>query len=295
MKNTDCNILPPNVLPSSCMFFYMPMNLSKQALYYITYIGRFDCDECYAVSRKQHNDYLLMIIDSGQMKVVTHNTEYIANAGDVVLLDCTLPHEYGTYGNSLSFHYFHFNGSSSAHYLNLLASESCILHPSKHEEIETAFNSLFQLASKNSINEDKIKASVLIFTILCELSDELLTIQPILNSPIYETICYLRLHYAENLSLASLAQLSNMSVYYFCHVFQKYTKISPYAYITDLRISYAQSLLTSTQESIESISAKCGFSSAQLFIRAFKKRIGFLPSKYRKFTKSVLQYSDANA
>jgi AraC-like DNA-binding protein len=49
----------------------------------------------------------------------------------------------------------------------------------------------------------------------------------------------------------------------------------------ELRIRLAKQLLSSSPQSIEQIAYACGFSSSQLFIRAFKKLVNCTPSQFR--------------
>lgn len=52
--------------------------------------------------------------------------------------------------------------------------------------------------------------------------------------------------------------------------------------IASMRVSYAKGLIETTNLSMEQISEKSGFSSAQSFCKTFKKHIGITPRQYKK-------------
>ncbi len=60
---------------------------------------------------------------------------------------------------------------------------------------------------------------------------------------------------------------------------------TPAKYLTSLRISSAVELLDDPDLKIADIAALCGYSSANYFIRAFKKDIGITPDAFRKHKK----------
>lgn len=65
--------------------------------------------------------------------------------------------------------------------------------------------------------------------------------------------------------------------------FKNETGKTPLTYLTDLRIDRAKQLLAMpTCESIEIISAKCGFQDSFYFSTCFKKHTGLSPLQYRK-------------
>jgi len=60
----------------------------------------------------------------------------------------------------------------------------------------------------------------------------------------------------------------------------------PIDYLTRIRLKEAIKLLTTTDEGLEAISKKCGFSSANYFHKVFKKHIKMTPSEFRVYVKS---------
>ncbi|MFQ8693002.1 MAG: helix-turn-helix domain-containing protein [Blautia hansenii] len=53
-------------------------------------------------------------------------------------------------------------------------------------------------------------------------------------------------------------------------------------YVTNLRISYAKTLLAKTDVPIKSIAERCGIADIHYFTRLFKRICGMTPNAYRK-------------
>ncbi|MDE6939857.1 MAG: AraC family transcriptional regulator, partial [Lachnospiraceae bacterium] len=108
-------------------------------------------------------------------------------------------------------------------------------------------------------------------------------------------INYIQEHYAENFSLADLAEAEGLSVPYLSNFFDKYMGIHFSAYYMNIKLEHAVSDLLSTNDSIESIAMRNGFTESHSFVRSFKKRYDMLPSAYRKEKKAAgltTPYSD---
>lgn len=93
---------------------------------------------------------------------------------------------------------------------------------------------------------------------------------------------YIREHLSEELSLASLAQLCNLSPTYFHTIFTEYFHKTPAQYILDCRIAAAKTRLLTGDYSLSELAADCGFSSQSYFCYKFKQITGQTPGQYRK-------------
>ena len=100
-----------------------------------------------------------------------------------------------------------------------------------------------------------------------------------------KSLIYIRDHFTEGISVADVAAELGYSVSYFGYVFKKNMGISANRYITDLQLSRAAELLTSTGSPISYIAEKVGFDDANYFSTAFKARFGTTPRKYREENK----------
>lgn len=104
-------------------------------------------------------------------------------------------------------------------------------------------------------------------------------LRPTVMRRIEEHVCT---HLAEDVHLASLAQIANMSVDHFLRSFRAAAGTTPYQYVLGLRLAKASAMLRETVTPIAAIAAQCGFQSASRFSVAFSARFGTRPSHYRR-------------
>jgi AraC family transcriptional regulator len=93
---------------------------------------------------------------------------------------------------------------------------------------------------------------------------------------------YIEEHLAEQISLASLAQLVRLSPYYFCRAFKQSFGMPPHRYHSSRRIEYAKTLLAKPASSVTDIGLTVGFSETSSFTAAFHKTTGLTPTAYRR-------------
>ncbi len=96
------------------------------------------------------------------------------------------------------------------------------------------------------------------------------------------TRLYLDRHYLEPLTLDALAQAMGVSKYHLDRVFRASTGCSPIRYIIRRRIARAQTLLVSTDQTVQHIAAQCGYENYNYFTVLFRKNVGMTPGQYRK-------------
>lgn len=104
-----------------------------------------------------------------------------------------------------------------------------------------------------------------------------------------ESVCkYIEDHFDEDIKLATVAGLVNMSESAFSHFFKKKTGCSYISYLNTTRVSKAAMLLSDTTNSINEICYSCGFNNSSNFIRIFKKIKGMTPGEYRTYIQRML-------
>jgi AraC-like DNA-binding protein len=108
---------------------------------------------------------------------------------------------------------------------------------------------------------------------------------PLSSTPeIENVILFIQHHLDEPLTLTQLARYAGYSPYYFTRIFKEVMGISPFYYISALRMQKAKMLLLQTDFSIRDIALEIGQQSLGTFTTQFTKRIGVTPSKFRKST-----------
>lgn len=84
-----------------------------------------------------------------------------------------------------------------------------------------------------------------------------------------------------NLKISDIAEAVGSNRTYVSAYFNREASSTFYDYVNGLRIEYACSLLTTTDDSVKMIAARSGYNSPQAFIRVFTKLKGESPSDFR--------------
>lgn len=101
------------------------------------------------------------------------------------------------------------------------------------------------------------------------------------NSIIQDVLTYINNHFTENLNIADLARLFNVSASWLAHEFTRFTHRSVYNYILYRRVTLARQQMLGNA-SLNNIAYQCGFSDYSNFLRTFTKMAGMSPSDYRR-------------
>lgn len=96
-----------------------------------------------------------------------------------------------------------------------------------------------------------------------------------------ETVRYMQAHLADEISRESITQQVHVSECHISRLFRKETGCSITEFITNMRISRAQELLTDTNCSITDICAQIGYNYQAYFSKVFRDRTGMTPNRYR--------------
>ncbi|MEF3308804.1 bifunctional transcriptional activator/DNA repair enzyme AdaA [Paenibacillus sp. GYB004] len=95
---------------------------------------------------------------------------------------------------------------------------------------------------------------------------------------------YIDNHYAEPLTLDTLAAICHGTPYHLHRTFKKVKGKTPVEYIQDIRIEKAKAELTRTSKPVSEVGHGVGLSNTPYFITLFKKKTGHTPASYRHDT-----------
>ena len=93
---------------------------------------------------------------------------------------------------------------------------------------------------------------------------------------------YVESHYTEPVSLQDAASLLGIGKEYFCRFFKKNMGISFLRYANHVRVSHIYQDLIHTDDPVQVLMEKNGFTNQKLFNRIFKSLYGCTPSQIRK-------------
>ncbi|MUL39410.1 helix-turn-helix domain-containing protein [Gloeocapsopsis dulcis] len=96
-----------------------------------------------------------------------------------------------------------------------------------------------------------------------------------------QVLDYINDHLNQDIKLADLAALLDMSQFHFSHLFKQSLGTSPYQYLLQQRIERAKQLLKHSDRAIIDIAFLCGFNSHSHLSKQFRQLTGMTPKDYR--------------
>lgn len=101
-------------------------------------------------------------------------------------------------------------------------------------------------------------------------------------------VAYMHEHYAEDLSIAQLAERVGVERRRFSELFEATVGMNPSQYLMELRIRKAKEQLRTCECSVAEVGENVGYYDCFYFSRVFKKCTGLSPSIYRKEHKELV-------
>jgi AraC-like DNA-binding protein len=94
--------------------------------------------------------------------------------------------------------------------------------------------------------------------------------------------CYIEEHFRRDISLAELANLTQLSQSRFARGFRISTGIPPYSWALRRRIAAAEQLLATTNTPLSEIAVQIGFADQSHLTKAFRRALGATPAAWRR-------------
>ena len=88
-------------------------------------------------------------------------------------------------------------------------------------------------------------------------------------------------HLAEPIDIGKLSKLAGYSRFHFIRLFKRSQKVSPGAFILQLRLKQAVSMLKTEHKTVKEIAYECGFNNPSYFSRMFVRAYGCTPNEFR--------------
>ena len=105
---------------------------------------------------------------------------------------------------------------------------------------------------------------------------------PRLGDSVGRTIDHLSRHYDHELTVESIAEITDISASHLAHLFRSEIGMSVRDYLTRVRVTIAQELLATTDEKLESIATRLGFADTSHLAHVFQRITGGPPGAYRR-------------
>jgi AraC family transcriptional regulator len=92
---------------------------------------------------------------------------------------------------------------------------------------------------------------------------------------------YISANLDQEITLAQLAEVANLSVFHFARTFTRTIGVSPSRYVSRMRLQKSMAQIAAGKLSLAEIAFEAGFSSQASFTRAFYRMTGLTPGEYR--------------
>ena len=270
------------VKKESDYYIYTASSQATKAYFYPIVLGNFIYEPGYAILRSSYDSYLLFYVRSGNCTIDFNGQIYQVHEGQIVFLNCYLPHGYKTTDGYEAL-WLHFDGTlASTYYDMIIGIGSPVIDIRDTYQFTKNLQKLYETFRDKKPYKEALFNNWIV-NILTELlvskdTDRTDTISTDLSD---ELINYMNEHLSEELTLEMLAAKVSLSPFYFTRLFKKETGFTPHEYVITARINAAKYLLKTTDHSIKEICFQTGFQNESSFCTTFKKRTGNTPTAYR--------------
>ncbi len=269
----------PGILSQSVCFPLTPSQTARELLFYPTWCGHYYCTDNYFMKRDSYPPLLIVYVRKGRFRVEYRGEFRVAEAGDVLLIDCVEPHYYHA-EDGLEFVYMHFDGSNSHELCRAITDQQgWLIRCDNNSLIGNLLYNMVQFYNNSGV-ETAMQSSARIYRmfdlLLAPSAQEMSA-----DDPIEQAIQYIRANIGKAISVEELASSVCLSVSYFAHMFKRRTGFSPADYVINSRIERAKVLLVRTQKPIGEIAEEVGYAASGSLINLFVKKVGISPRQYR--------------
>jgi len=209
--------------------------------------------------------------------------EVTVGPGQAFLLDSARPYRYWLPEGwpPWEFLYFLSSGEDFQHHLRLcLASAGPTPAVGIGSPLAQTIDRVVQELTRIELL-DAEAAALYAYEVVMALRRTVLAPAPVVAVPVQAALDYLQSHLADELNVASLAQVAGLSRAHFTRLFQREVGCAPVTYVMRQRLHQACALLAHSNLSIQAISAHCGFTEVTYFYNRFKRMCGCTPRHFR--------------
>lgn len=267
------------ILPESQLYFYDPAEADRQIFLYALCAGHYHCSGEYVVKRQNYDSFLMLYVASGEAWVQDGSRRRALSAHGFALLDCYLPHIYGS-DTGCELYWVHFDGPVARRYFEIITHRPN-LQPAHFDRARRAITELSARTEKDGQLIESPEVNRLLTNLLTEFmmdaGERSVGGQDIIDG----VRNYILENLGRELTLEDLADQARMSPFHFSRQFKRYAGVSPHTYLVNARINTARFYLVSSDLTVKEIAYNCGFSSVSSFCTCFKKNVGSTPMDYR--------------
>lgn len=242
--------------------------------------GYFTYQKGYHLERASYDSWLLEVILDGEAIIQTKGKTYVAQAGDIVLLDCHKQHGYSSQTGWKAL-WVHFDGISAQGYADMIVPQNPVIRHPRAGEIVQSIQIIYDMLATPSPEKEADMALLLTqaLTVLCRAAEE--EKKDDRQAALRGIIARLNQRPGQEPSIAEMARQASLSEFHFIRAFARATGLTPRQYIIASRMNHAKYLLAHTGWTISVIADRVGYASESMFCLTFRKTQGMTPTEYR--------------
>lgn len=229
-----------------------------------------------------HKELELVYIFEGSCTAIANGRSYALTSGDIFL---AFPYQVHYYLNAVPGQYIVmcFPASTLPAMKNTINSND-LKHNSFHAEPGSDLAHYFSCVQQVSSSYATAKRCGYVTLIMAQLLSrcEMSALQQTVSMTVKTILEYCSEHYAENLSLDTLAKNLHLNKYYISHCINRQINMRLSTFINSLRIDASCKLLKETDKRIADIAQSVGYETIRSYNRAFLDCVGVTPKQYRK-------------
>jgi len=240
-------------------------------------------------SRHVHEGYTIGVIEQGAQRFFREGSNHFAPRDSIILVNADQVHD----GHSATDGGWSYQAMYPVPELFTAVTdelkgpamglpyfpEPVVYDPLMADEVRQLFRLLH--GSQNQLARETYLMELLA-TLIQRHSKSPTELNPLNHEPqaISRTREYLDAHFADSISIHTLAKMVNLNPYYLTRLFKQCVGLPPHAYQVQRRLQAAKRLIQS-HISLADVAAQCGFTDQSHLSRHFKKAIGVTPGLYK--------------
>ncbi|MDQ1854338.1 MULTISPECIES: AraC family transcriptional regulator [Bacillus] len=241
-----------------------------------------------------HDYYVIGFIEKGQRYLACQDQEYIINPGDLLLFNPRDTHSCEQIdGRTLDYRCINVMPDVMEKAVKEITDAGHLPYFSQHvlfrHELTASLQELHILISdeKQALRKEELFLHLLEELIRHYSDVTFLNSVPEPSDEVKLVCEFLEEHYAENVTLNDLSELTGWSKYHLLRSFTKQKGITPNSYMETIRINQAKKLL---EQGVRPIDAafQTGFSDQSHMTKFFKRQVGLTPKQYMKIFEKEL-------
>lgn len=229
-------------------------------------------------------DYQLLYVAEGKAEFLVDGVHRTVNEGHIVVYR---PYEVQDYFYRLSdaprVYWIHFTGTDAAALLQRCGLDGGCFFVGVHTRYRELMESIIrELQLHRPLSEDVTAALFRELLVCMARYHHESTGKKTRSEMVEQAVCYLEQHFAEPIIIADLARQYHVEVCWFSRIFRRQMGLSPQQYLTQIRMTEAREMLTTTEYPVGEIARLVGYINPLYFSRLFGRLYECSPREYRK-------------